>query len=439
MVSGRSRFAALSLAAMVSATALLPLMLPPAAWAYDTELARMYTAEKQWAYAAFEWRRILDKDPKNLEAQLGLADALSQNGNWVEAVRHLEVTRAKYPDARLDVALGNAYLKAELYRKASELYQSILETDRFNAGAYKGLKKVQDKLPKADQKEAKKLLLDRALEAKKLAVQALKDADYDKAENYYEIVTLYRSPASLVNDYAVASLLAGNSKRALFLLQRIAKQDDQRWETFGNLGLTLLSVGKTYAAKQQIEQAIALCDDKKNKARLYNNLGYVYEYAKQPTKAMFAYEHALQLDPKLYKAKQNLAYIVQDLGEYKRAIELYKSLVVARPKNAAEIYNNIGFVYELMDKPHSALDYYQRALRANPKLQNTYFNLGTLYKKLGKLDKASEYYKHLTELEFLQVEMAGKPVTKETDTEKAESPLFKFVDVFFSKEANLEV
>lgn len=62
----------------------------------------------------------------------------------------------------------------------------------------------------------------------------------------------------------------------------------------------------------------------------------------------------------------------------------------------AEIYNNIGALYQTEGNLEKALDYYEKALFLNPDLPSTHTNLGFIYEKLGKKDEAIREYKKAT-------------------------------------------
>lgn len=75
-------------------------------------------------------------------------------------------------------------------------------------------------------------------------------------------------------------------------------------------------------------------------------------------------------------------------SEYEKAIKINPYV--------AEIYNNIGALYQTEGNLEKALDYYEKALLINPDLPSTHANLGFIYEKLGKKEEAIREYKKAT-------------------------------------------
>lgn len=402
--------------------------------------AQGYMNARQWDYASHEWRSLLVKDPANLQAYLGLASVLEQSGLLNDAVETLENARNLVKSPQLDLALAGYYMKQSVnpkrYGQAAAIYRDLLAQDPENVEAYRQLKATQFHLPESEQGVVKNLLAQLGEQALTKGQKAFQEGQYQDAAKYYELVTQYQSKLKYYNDYAVALLLSGNPGRAEQILAMLKSQAES-WKTYANSGLVSLAMGKAYQAAQEMEKAIGHCSDASQKARLYNNLGYVYEAGRKRTKARFAYEKAIALDPKLMKARLNLGYIYQREREFDNAVKLYKEMVDLNPLNA-DAWNQLGFSYELKHQPKPALSAYKKALSLNPLHKEAYYNLGTLYKKMNKLDKAAEAFKAMTDIEFQELEKVSSTKATPVPTggkppESKKSELFKYVDLFFSQ------
>lgn len=98
-----------------------------------------------------------------------------------------------------------------------------------------------------------------------------------------------------------------------------------------------------------------------------------------------------------------LAYLYEQQGEIKKALEYYKeSLIIARRvksrRSEATIYNNIGAIYKDQGLLDSALYYHHLSLKIGLELKDksaiatSYNNLGLLYFNQGRIPEALNYY-----------------------------------------------
>jgi len=298
------------------------------------QAARSYMQAKQWDYASYEWRNILEQSPQNIEAQIGLAESLINSGLASEAIQQLEKAVKDVQSIELFLTLAKAYKNTQNYASAYDIYQEILSLNAYHPKAFKELKELLPKLSQEYRNRSSEILADTANEARRKANEALLNENFNQAAKYLEIVSLYTPKASTINDYGLALLLNGESQAAKNQFKRLDKIVKRSWRVNANLALLALSYGNMPKATEFMELALRLCDDSAQKAKLYNNLGYIYELSQRPSRARFAYEHALELDPGLTKAKMNLAYILIQTQNYKEAENTYKEIIRSQPNNA---------------------------------------------------------------------------------------------------------
>ncbi len=400
--------------------------------------AEGYMNAQQWDFASHEWRGILAQDPQNSRAHLGLATVLASSGLLDDAIKTLEHARRTVKDTAIDLALVDYYLKRHRSQAdvaaAGRCLHAILQKDPHHAVAFQRLKKLLTLVEESERIEIQAYLQRYADRAEREGRRAYKEGRYQDASKFYAIMVLQNKRLKPYNDYAVSLLLAGQPNDASKIYALLKLQTEQ-WQILANSAMVYLAKGQTYHATKEMERAISHCSDDKNKARLYNNLGYIYEVSRKRSKARFSYEKAIELDPHMMKAQMNLGYIYQREREYDQAIALYKKLTTLEPNNP-EVWNQLGFSYELRHKPKPALSAYKKALAVDSKFRDAYFNLGTLYKKLNKMDKATQAFKQMMELEFEEIERAGEKndsLIKQA-TEYRQSDLFRYVDLFYSEQ-----
>ncbi len=95
-------------------------------------------------------------------------------------------------------------------------------------------------------------------------------------------------------------------------------------------------------------------------------------------KAISAFQRALEKDPELASAHNNLGILFKQKGQGEQALSHYRKAVDLAPASA-EIYNNLGILLREMGRFHEAEKAYLNALRVKEDFAPTYFNLGILY------------------------------------------------------------
>jgi len=136
-------------------------------------------------------------------------------------------------------------------------------------------------------------------------------------------------------------------------------------------GRILHALGTTYNNLEMYTKA----DDILQKAKkyivdvnTYRNLGLVYTQTAQNKKAEEEFKQAVFLDPKFYKAYNDLASLYVYQNEYEKAIEQWEKAIELNldfeEKHIFLYY--IGMAYQRMDKPDKALEYFIQALQLAP-------------------------------------------------------------------------
>lgn len=361
------------------------------------EAATHYMASEQWSFASMEWRNALNEDPGNIQAHLGLAEALEESGYEQQALAHLEGVYRKHPSAGVAIALADRYAVRNPER-AYWLYRGVLKKG-VSPEAFAGMQRLSGKLPpRLEAKLANDLDL-YASTALKHAHKAYRAQEFDRTATYLDIAATRFKETDLINDYGISLLLSDDFRKANRQFDFLRRHVDGRYYVYANAGVSELSLGNHYLARKLTERAIALADSDKVRSRLFNNLGYIYEDSGKATEARFAYEKALELDPANLQAELNLAYILEKLQNYDEAINRYRKLLDKYPENA-EYVNRLGFAYEQAHDYRRARKTYERAVRLNPGYIDAYYNLSTVYKKMDEMDKALETYRQMMEVRF---------------------------------------
>lgn len=398
----------------------------------EVDIARSAMQNQDWQTANYSWRHILATDPNNQEAILGLADSLFKTGFNQEALELLlSIPKANRP-LSADYSIARIYAAMRDYLKSKEAYIQLLIKSPYQASAVREAQALLPHLSEVEQKELSKLLNMIATASKKRGDQAIQQGKYQEACAYYEIAAAQFHTVGMINDYALLLLLTAQYQKAHEQFALLQKKDKLTFaEAKSNAAIASLSIGNFSAAKTEIQAAINTANDNRLKAKLYNNMGYILEMSRRRSEAKFAYEHALALDPAMITAQLNLAFVQQADREYEEAISNYLALLKNNPQNA-DIWNRLGFAYELHYKSKPAMAAYKKAILVAPKNKDSYYNLATLYKKMGKISEMEGTLRQLAEMSYQELETAKPNQSSPTQLEPLQKNPLKYMALFAS-------
>lgn len=193
-------------------------------------------------------------------------------------------------------------------------------------------------------------------------------------------------------------------------------------ETLNNLGLTLEALGRTGEAERQYREALGINRRLGEAASEAINLGNLATLALQEGRysaAMRLYTEAGDLAARHrvapWAAEQreiariNRGVVLEKVGAYREALELYKGLLSERdsldPRRRAALLVNAGVIYRNLGDPVSAVEAFReavasyRALGDTAGLSNAHLNLGlALHLNLERPAEAEEAYREALRL-----------------------------------------
>jgi DNA-binding SARP family transcriptional activator/tetratricopeptide (TPR) repeat protein len=183
------------------------------------------------------------------------------------------------------------------------------------------------------------------------------------------------------------------------------------------LGEVQSRIGKSAAAIQSYQEVLKLGETEKlldylGEAQIYRKIGYAYHSLSDYSRAISYYERSLKglkdtsSEPELteYITICNLfglTYIMK--GEHQKCVDWSeKGIKLAKGKKHLPLleksYNNLGWVAYSQGKFDQAIEYFNRCLEIQYKVQDKSrlsalkINLGVIHLNLGMYDKAEEYY-----------------------------------------------
>jgi tetratricopeptide (TPR) repeat protein len=123
-----------------------------------------------------------------------------------------------------------------------------------------------------------------------------------------------------------------------------------------------------------------LIDHKSSDANILNNLGAIYARGGKTVQARDLFFEALKTDPKIWKARENLAGLFMNMKDYSRAIAEYQKLLDSDPVNAKALYN-LGDAYFNIQDYSGAKAQWEKVLAVFPDDQYAKNALGFLKAK----------------------------------------------------------
>ena len=118
---------------------------------------------------------------------------------------------------------------------------------------------------------------------------------------------------------------------------------------------------------------------------IYNELG-------APKKKLALFEKFNEIQPNNYDVLYTIGSIYgKDLQNLPKAIEFFEKAIKANPKGASA-YKDLGVAYGFQKNFEKSIEMSKKAVAIDPKDAQTYMNIGVNYRNLGNEEKAQEYF-----------------------------------------------
>lgn len=288
-------------------------------------LARVHSALGQHDFAVDEGRRVLNRRPGDVELRKLVAKSLASQRKVDEAILELGGVREGSRDAETLYMLGRLYtFKGEIVRARDFL-------DRADA-AMPGNPEVLEML----------LELDRRQQRLPDSITRIDQALQQDAAN-----------AALIHLRGRAAELIGHAAEAERWYRKAIELDPNGLRAYRSLGELLESSGRAAEALGAFEQAL----ERSDLASLNFLVGSMHDKAGNRDKAIEYYERAIERDPTLVPAKNNLALLLADEGrDLDRALTLALEAKELVPNNPSTT-DTLGWVLYKKGKASAAIGF----------------------------------------------------------------------------------
>jgi len=239
-----------------------------------------------------------------------------------------------------------------------------------------------------------------------------------EASHHYLKAGVHDKSAEIIEPVLFQSISFGYYWKQIYkILARLdfsAVQNDQlRLNIISNYAHLLFKKGEWDKALEYYKQSLdgkEKIGDVHGVAKIYNNLGVVYQVKGEWDKAVEFDKKSLQISEEMGAIYEiaatynNLGIVYQAKGEWDKAVEFYNNSLDGKEKvgdvhGMALTYNNLGLVYQDKGEWDKAVEFYKKSLQISEEMGDvqlmakTYNNLGIVYQDKGEWDKAVEFDK----------------------------------------------
>jgi tetratricopeptide (TPR) repeat protein len=312
-------------------------------------------AEAEQAY-----RKLLRKDPLNVDGLRLLGGLYLQNKDMTQAAELLEKAVKLLPDhAETLTNLGIALHKGGRKAEALAVYQRALEVKPDYIAALNNLGSLHhetDRTPNA---------------------QVL----------YARVLQLQPENAAAHFNYANSLLTLGKISEAITRYEHALQLKPDYIEAMINLGMAFSYAGKgdqgnqwLHAAQGWFEKALA--SNPNNPAAL-NNMGNILRQQGKTDEALAAFRKALDLRPDYVEASINLSTVLRDLGRLEEALASCELALKHKPDSAGARIN-LGATLQDMSRHAEAVDMFTQSLELRPSSVDAKWNKALSLLALGR-------------------------------------------------------
>lgn len=351
-------------------------------------------AQGRLAEAERSYREALRLDPASTAAQCNLAALLQRTQGPEAALAPLRAAHAAHPDdARIARQLAATLVEAGFGEEAVSLLEAAGAQRGGDAPLLTTLATVHAALGRLD---AAVEAAHRALEADPasgevhhcLGLLAWKQGRADDAQkSLLRATELDPRNAKAHSDLGLLLHQLGRDEEALDSFHMALHHQPGFGEARRGLGQSLLACGRVQEARAAFQQDIASAPHPES----WFGLARSFQTVGELEAAEAAYRRALELDPGMVKALNNLGLVYRELGRFAEAAEVLRRALQLAP-DFLPARANLGLAHYDMAQMEAAVACFERVLAEVPDYDEALWNLAVARLSVGDFARGWEDY-----------------------------------------------
>lgn len=416
-----------------------------------TKLAGLYTDMDKYDDAINAYTKVTELRPNDAFVYISLGSIYENQSKYVEALGAYNNALKIFPEYKYNyLNIANVQYQTKNYKEAIENYNTFLNTYSQHWEARKSLANayLANNNPEKAVVEFENLYVNNNQHFDDYAnygIALFETQDYEKATEFLE------KAVEKDSENTTAKVCLALSYQALDKNDLAYAQFNAIFKDEPNLNSLRFDYANLLADMSKDDDAIIefkkYAEFYPNDARVYKNMGIVYERKKDYQNAIANYEKALTLDTKDNDTKKSLASCYHYQKDYTNAIKYYDELLASNPDDidvltnkalalhASEKYEDAIALYneiletksselvqnnltdalialgqqELIKQNYSkATDTFIKAISRGTKDSGAYFGLARAYRACNVNDKATEYYEKAIAMNPEKVEYSNE-------------------------------
>jgi tetratricopeptide (TPR) repeat protein len=347
------------------------------------------------------YRQALGLQPSSTDARLGLADALHDVKDYVQADKEYQQLIAQQSNS-IEARRGRADTLYELKRwdDAIAEYQAAIKAGAADAGIYNNYGNALYRTGDRAKRE-------QAIEQYRAAVQ--KDPKFGEAHaglanalrtarQLAEAQQLAERGVQLAPESAVAHSILGRVYADLKDFPRATAEGEKAVQLAPSDAFMHVNLGGIYSLQGRLEDALrsylrATSYDKQW-AFPRNSLGNLFMKMNRAQEAIEEFTLAANLEPRSSTIQNNLGTALANLRKWDQAIVHFQQAAQLDPRNTTPL-SNLGSALVAQQRYVEAIDAFKRATEIEPENTSFMLALADTYKLAGKSKEAKALYQQL--------------------------------------------
>jgi tetratricopeptide (TPR) repeat protein len=368
-----------------------------------SELLEVYEAMPSRQGVTSVLRRLVELDPNDIPARMGLAEALDAAKKSKEAIKEYEILLQRVDKGeRLPIykRLGFLYAEKGKNRKAISYYLEAVKLDQKDVNLHYNLSYLYEKIN--DVKQADFYLANAvALKSKdvenrlKLARKLIKRKELKKAEQYLSEI-LKKKPGLLDALLLMAQIMEKrkNSPGLKKVYEKILSMEPKNETVIYNLGILEYEAGNLSASLGYLKRYVK---SHPKDVTIHRILFDIYGRQKIDDMAFKEAQILIELSPKEIEPYYYMFEYLNEKGEFEKIVPVMEKGLSANP-GQVEFREYLLHAYLKTGKEGPAITQIEEILKVRPNDIDLLLHLARLQEKYGKLNEAMGAYRRIIEL-----------------------------------------